>query len=147
TEDTLREWKEVLSEADAFFPGEDELLLDEAQENPKRALPRLVNGRLRFVAFKRGANGGILYDARDDGFHTWDADSDAVVDQTGDGDAFALGFVLAHFEGLPPRDCLQRAVVTASFAIAGWGPEALLTATRRDAEARVRQLYKSEADR
>ena len=38
----------------------------------ERALPRLVNGRLRFVVFKRGANGGILYDARDERFHTVD---------------------------------------------------------------------------
>jgi sugar/nucleoside kinase (ribokinase family) len=147
TEETLREWKEVLSEADAFFPGEDELLLDRAQTNPYEALPRLVNGRLRFVAFKRGANGGILYDARDDEFYTWAARTDAVVDQTGAGDAFCLGFVLAHLEGLLPEDCLRRAVVTASFAVGGWGPEALLTATRTDAEARLRQWYGSEAHR
>src|SRR5262245_55594114 len=48
TEDTLDEWRSVLADADAFFPGEDELLLDGAQANPHRALPRLVNGRLRF---------------------------------------------------------------------------------------------------
>jgi len=147
TEETLDTWREVLAHADAFFPGEDELLLDRAQTNPYEVLPRLVGGRLRFVAFKRGANGGTLYDARFDDFYTWEARSDAVVDQTGAGDAFGLGFVLAHLEGLRPSLCLQRAVVTASFAIAGWGPEVLLTATRRDAEARLRQLYESEADR
>lgn len=145
TEETLGRWKKVLFEADAFFPGEDELLLDGAQENPQEALPRLVSGRLRFVAFKRGANGGVLYDARDDHFYTWEARTDAVVDQTGAGDAFCLGFVLAHLEGLPVETCLQRAVVTASFAVAGWGPETLLTVTRTNAEARLRQWYGSEA--
>jgi hypothetical protein len=39
---------------------------------------------------------------------------------------------------------LQRAVVTASFAIAGWGPEALLVASRPDAEARLREWYGHE---
>ena len=34
-----------------------------------------------------------------------------------------------------------------SFAVAGWGPEALLAATRSDAEGRLRQWYGSEAQR
>jgi sugar/nucleoside kinase (ribokinase family) len=147
TEDTLDEWREALADADAFLPGEDELLLEGAHADPHRALPRLVNGRLRFVVFKRGAKGGILYDAHDEHFYSWDARTAAVVDQTGAGDAFNAGLVLAHLEGLPIEACLQRAVVTASFAVAGWGPEALLAATRADAEARLRQWYGSEAQR
>jgi ribokinase len=141
TEDTLHEWREVLADADAFFPGEDELLLEEAQTDPRRALPRLVNGRLRFVVFKRGAKGGILYDAHDQRYYSWDARAGNVVDQTGAGDAFAVGLVLAHLEGLPIEACLRRAAVTASFAIGGWGPDALLAATRGDAEARLREWY------
>ena len=147
TEETLHEWREVLADADAFFPGEDELLLDGAHEDPRRALPRLVNGRLRFVVFKRGAKGGVLYDAHDERFYSWDARAAVVVDQTGAGDAFGVGLILAHLEGLPIEACLQRAVVTASFAVAGWGPEALLAATRADAEARLRQWYGSEGQR
>ena len=138
TENTLDEWREVLADADAFFPGEDELLLDGAQTDPHRVLPRLVNGRLRFVVFKRGANGGILYDAHTARFYTWDARGH-LVDQTGAGDAFAIGLVLAHLEGLPIDDCLRRAVVTASFAVEGFGPDALLAASRADAEARLRE--------
>ena len=141
TEETLHEWREALADADAFFPGEDELLLEGAQTDPHRALPRLVNGRLRFVVFKRGAKGGILYDARDERFYSWDARAGDVVDQTGAGDAFAVGLVLAHLEGRPIEACLQRAVVTASFAVGGWGPDALFTATRADAEAGLREWY------
>jgi sugar/nucleoside kinase (ribokinase family) len=144
TEETLDEWRETLADADAFFPGEDELLLDGAHADPRRALPRLVCGRLRFVVFKRGARGGVLFDARDERFYTWDARTAAVVDQTGAGDAFSAGLILAHLAGLPMETCLQRAVVTASFAVAGWGPEGLLAATRADAEARWRQWYGSE---
>ena len=147
TEDTLPEWREVLAHADAFLPGEDELLLEGAHADPRQALPRLVNGRLRFVVFKRGAKGGLLYDAHDERFYSWDARADAVVDQTGAGDAFGVGLVLAHLAGLPIEACLQRAVVTASFAIAGWGPEALLAVTRAEAEARLRQRYGSEEQR
>jgi sugar/nucleoside kinase (ribokinase family) len=145
TEETLPEWRDALADADAFLPGEDELLLEGAHANPHRALPRLVSGRLRFVVFKRGPKGGILYDAHDDRFYNWEARAEVVVDQTGAGDAFGVGLVLAHLEGLPIEVCLQRAVVTASFAVADWGPEALLTATRADAEARLRQWYGTEA--
>jgi sugar/nucleoside kinase (ribokinase family) len=147
TEETLPEWREALADADAFLPGEDELLLEDAHANPRHALPRLANGRLRFVVFKRGAKGGILYDAHEERFHTWSARVDAVVDQTGAGDAFALGLAVAHLEGLPVATCLQRAVVTASFALEAWGPESLLTATRADADARLHRWFPIEAQR
>jgi sugar/nucleoside kinase (ribokinase family) len=146
-EASLDDWREALAHADAFFPGEDELRLDGAQVNPQQALPRLINGRLRFVVFKRGAKGGILYDARDQRFHSWAARADTVVDQTGAGDAFSVGFVLAHLEGLPVEACLQRAVVTASFAVEAWGPDALLAAGRAEADARLRHLYYTEVER
>lgn len=141
TEETLPEWREALADADAFFPGEDELLLEEAQTDPNRALPRLVNGRLRFVVFKRGDKGGILYDAHDERFYPWEARVGNVVDQTGAGDAFAVGLMLAHLEGLPIEACLRRAVVTASFAVEGWGTDELFTATRANAEARLCEWY------
>jgi sugar/nucleoside kinase (ribokinase family) len=146
TGETLHDWREALANADAFFPGEDELLLDGTQANPHNALSRLVNGRLRFVVFKRGAKGGILYDARERRFCHWTARADAVVDETGAGDAFSAAFVLAHLDGLPVEACLQRAVVSASFAVGAWGPEALLAATRADADARLRSWYGSGID-
>ncbi|HEX7798440.1 MAG TPA: carbohydrate kinase family protein, partial [Vicinamibacterales bacterium] len=141
TEETLQDWRDLLADADAFFPGEDELLIEGVDANPQRVLPRLVSGRLRFVVFKRGPNGGVLYDAHHARFHCWDARVDTLVDQTGAGDAFAIGLVLAHLEGLSIEASLQRAIVTASFALAGWGADAMFTATRADAEARLRQWY------
>ena len=53
----------------------------------------------------------------------------------------ALGFVAAHLEGLAVDECLQRAVVTASFAIETWGSDALITATREEADRRLRSWY------
>ena len=147
TEETLHQWREILADADAFLPGEDELLLEGAREDPRQALPRLVNGRLRFVVFKRGAKGGVLYDAHEERFYSWAARTACVVDQTGAGDAFGVGLILGHLQGLPIEACLHRAVVTASFAVAGWGPEALLAATRADAGARLHQWYGSEGQR
>jgi sugar/nucleoside kinase (ribokinase family) len=137
TEETLDEWRHTLADADAFFPSEDELLLQGAAGDPERVLPRLATGRLRFIVFKRAERGGILYDAREDRFHRWPGRARKVLDPTGAGDAFAAGFVSAYLEGLPAEACLDRGVVSASFAIEGLGAAALLEA--RSAGSPVRQ--------
>jgi sugar/nucleoside kinase (ribokinase family) len=139
TDETLGEWRQALACADAFFPSEDELLLDGANVDPERVLPRLATGRLRFIVFKQAARGGILYDAREDRFHRWPGRATKVIDPTGAGDAFAAGFVSAHLEGLPVTACLDRGVVSASFAIEAVGAASLLEATGTDAEARIGQ--------
>ncbi len=144
TEESLPGWREALANADAFFPADDELQIEGCREDPEAALPRLVSGRLRFIALKRGADGGILYDARTRRTHGWTARATTVVDPTGAGDAFATGFVSAHLEGLGVDDCLQRAVVTASFAIEAWGADGLVNATRHDANERRRSWYGDE---
>ena len=141
TDDTFAGWRAALATADAFFASEDELLFERARTDPEAALARLASGRLRFIALKRGENGGILYDARDRRVHRWEARATKVVDPTGAGDAFAMGFVSAHLEGLAVDDCLRRAVVTASFALETWGSDALITATRDDADRRLRSWY------
>ena len=135
TQETLEDWRHALAEVDAFFPSEDELLLEDTQAHPERVLRRLATGRLRFIVFKQAARGGILYDAREDRFHRWLGRASKVIDPTGAGDAFAAGFVSAHLEGLPVDACLDRGVVSASFAIEGLGAASLLEATRTGASA------------
>lgn len=145
TEESLPRWREVLAHADAFFPSEDEMRLDDAQSDPRRALRRLAGGRLRFIVFKRGLKGGLLYDAREDRFHEWAARTHGLTDPTGSGDAFAAGFLVAHLRGLPVEDCLRHGVVGASFAIGDWGPDGLLRADPPDAAVRLREWFGQEA--
>ena len=139
TEETLDDWRHALADADAFFPSEDELLLEATDADPRRVLPRLATGRLRFIVFKQAARGGILYDAHEDRFYQWHGRATKVVDPTGAGDAFAAGFISAHLERLPVVACLERGVVSASFAIESVGAAALLKARRADADGRSRQ--------
>src|SRR5262245_28389150 len=147
TEETLEDWREALAEADAFFPSEDELLLDGTGLDPRKVLPRLATGRLRFIVYKQAARGGILYDAHEDRFHQWTGRATRVVDPTGAGDAFAAGFVSAHLEGLPVEACLDRGVVSASFAIEAQGAASLLEASRADADRRISQWYPTAGTR
>jgi sugar/nucleoside kinase (ribokinase family) len=139
TEETLGDWRQALADADAFFPSEDELQLGNTDVDPEHVLPRLATGRLRFIVVKQAARGGILYDAHEDRFHRWRGRAKKVIDPTGAGDAFAAGFISAHLEGLPVAACLDRGVVSASFAIEAVGAAALLEAMRPDAEARIGQ--------
>jgi sugar/nucleoside kinase (ribokinase family) len=139
--DTLGHWRDMLSDVDAVFPGEDELIIDDACRNPERVLPQLVSGRLRFVVFKRGAQGGLLYDAHEQRFHSWTSRVSRVVDQTGAGDAFAAAFVSAQVDSLSVEASLQRAIVSASAAIESCGPESLLTMPTADARARLDEWF------
>ena len=144
TPDTLERYRGLLAHVDAFFPSDDELLLPDPASDPARALGALRSGRLRFVAWKRGAAGGWLLDARDGRLREWPARAGRVEDPTGAGDAWMAGFVSAHLAGLPVDRCLRRAVVTAGIAIEAWGPDGLLAATRDSAEARLAAWESSE---
>jgi sugar/nucleoside kinase (ribokinase family) len=117
------------------------LLIDRARTDPHAVLRQLAIGRLRFVVFKRGAKGGLLYDARERQVHEWSPRAAEVVDQTGAGDAFAAGFVASHLDGLSVNASIERAVVSASVAIEAWGPESLLSTASTDALARVESWF------
>jgi len=137
TPETLGRHRALLADVDAFFPSDDELLLADAARDPAGTLASLCSGRLRFVAWKRGAHGGTLYDARAKRAHTWAPRADRVEDPTGAGDAFMAGFVSAQLERDDTAAAIRRGVATASFAIEAWGADGLLAATRDAAEARL----------
>lgn len=144
TEESLPRWRELLARTDVFLPSEDELRLADTRSDPHASLRRLAGGRLKYVAFKRGASGGVLYDVLADRFHEWEPRARDVVDPTGAGDGFAAGLLSGLLSGRPVEECLRRAVVTASFAIEAWGPAALLAATRADVEARLGEWFGKE---
>jgi sugar/nucleoside kinase (ribokinase family) len=129
TEETLDEWRLLLSRVDAFFPSDDEMRWPAAVSDPARALGSLANGRLRFIAWKRGAAGGALYDARDARVHHWEPDDPQIVDPTGAGDAFAAAFLGAWLDEHPVMEALRRGIASAERASSAWGPDALLLAT------------------
>ena len=135
--DTLDDWRGLLSRVDAFFPSDDEWALPEAAHDPAAVLATLAGGSLHYIAWKRGAAGGTLYDVRERRLHPWPARASRVEDPTGAGDAFMAGFVTAQLAGLRIESCLRRGVVSAGFALEGWGSDGLMAATRAGAEARL----------
>lgn len=139
-EDTLPRFAPLLRRIDALFLAEEELELGARDAPPLSVLRRLRGGRLRYIAWKRGAAGGLLYDAHADRLIPWAARADAIVDPTGCGDAFAASFVTAILDGEDAAAAIERGLVGASFALAGWGASALLGASRDAAHARLRRF-------
>lgn len=137
TAETLASVASVLAGVDTLFLSEDELELGHGDR--RDALPRLRRGRLRRVAFKRGALGGTFLD--DAGFLDWAPRAGVVVDPTGAGDAFAAGVWAGWLRGEKNDRALARGVVGASFAIEAWGADGLLAATPDAAERRLREWF------
>jgi ribokinase len=139
TEENLGEWREVLAQVDAFFVSEDELRLEGAEDDPRAAARRLAGGRLRFVAFKRGSRGGLLYDARSEGFIEWPPVPRLTGDPTGCGDAFAGGFLAAVLAGGDVQDALDQGAISVSFCLEDWGARSLMRATNAEARRRLKE--------
>jgi ribokinase len=140
-EGNLERWLGVLQHVDAFFPSQDELRLDSADSDPRPALERLGVGRLRWVAFKSGAGGGVLYDREHRRFVEWQGNDSTLVDGTGAGDAFAGGFLAGWLATRSLDAALQQGAVSASFATDEWGAHGLLGATHEKAERRRRAWF------
>lgn len=140
-EENLAAWREVLARVDAFFPSEDELRLDGVADDPRAALRRLAGGRLRFVAFKRGVEGGLLYDAKADAFVEWPPVPRLTGDPTGAGDSFAGGFLSALLAGEDLAHALDRGILATSFTLEDVGARGLLGANREEAERRQREWF------
>jgi ribokinase len=121
---------------DVLFLSEDEMELHEGADDPRPALETLAGGRLRWIVFKRGVAGGLLYDARAQRWRAWAARVEEVVDPTGAGDAFAAGLLAGWLVGEEDEVALLRGVVSASFAIEAWGPAGMLAATPEAARLR-----------
>ena len=124
--ETFEEWRELLQGVDLFLPSDDEMRWPDAVDDAASAFASLATGRLRYIAWKRGAAGGVFFDARADRLLRWGPGATSPVDPTGAGDAFAAGFVSAWLEGHAADAALERAVDSADRVIGAWGPEALL---------------------
>jgi ribokinase len=135
---SLPRWRPALALVDAFLVSAEEIALPGAGSSPARALAAEAGGRLRRVLLKQGDRGGVLHDRASGEEIAWPARiGAAVVDPTGAGDAFAGGFLAGLLAGEPDRAALVRGMVSASFALEGWGAAGLLAATPAASRARL----------
>lgn len=114
-------WGDLVGQLDRFFLSEDEVLTRDPDSTLAAWAERWEGLR---ILRKQGDRGGIVYG---DG-QRWRAVSAEPVDTTGAGDSFAAAFLSAELDGQTLEEGLRRGAVTASLAISGSGPEALLAA-------------------
>ncbi len=89
---------------------------DEASDRKIRQLIRKVASYgPKIVVAMRGATGSIAFDGRR--YHTCAAVPCEVVDTLGAGDSFIAGFLLAHLNGKPIRECMQLGAENAAVTI------------------------------
>jgi sugar/nucleoside kinase (ribokinase family) len=144
TPEAVVSWRDLLANVDLFFLSEDEM---EIRREPETIFAELASetsaraARLRWVAFKEGARGGLLYETRTAKSTRWPPRAQTLVDPTGAGDAFAAGVLAGHLLGETIPRALRRGVVAASFALEGQGPDGLLEATPERATERLRDWF------
>jgi sugar/nucleoside kinase (ribokinase family) len=152
--DTIEHWivekrdkvARVISRVDIAFMNEDEARLYADRPNLLDAASVMLEQGCRAVVIKKGEGGSLVVRRTESGdLDTFLCPSfpvDRVVDPTGAGDAFAGG-VMGWLAASGNRDLggLRRAVVSgtvvASFAVAGFGPEALLPVDAHAVEHRI----------
>ena len=115
--DPARTWSGVdrlLDHTDVLLPNAPELLALTGRSDRDEAA-RVVLDRGCQVALKDGADGGVLWQAPDLVTRVA-APYVAAIDTTGAGDSFDAGFISALIAGLPPEECLVRAVACGSLS-------------------------------
>lgn len=115
-----------LKELPALMPGQ-------APDQALRALPSPL------ALLKRGSQ-GVLLRAADGMLTAIPALPVTALDPTGAGDSFCGGFLAGLVLGAGPLRAAAMGTVAASFAVEGFGPHALLGASRDDRDARLADL-------
>jgi 2-dehydro-3-deoxygluconokinase len=109
----------LTSQADIVFASADELAMLAGHDDLQVAAQELLARGAGQAVVKRGADGATAY--ADGATVSVPARQVTVADVVGAGDAFVAGYLSAHLDGAGTRDCLDRATVTAAFAIARSG--------------------------
>jgi 2-dehydro-3-deoxygluconokinase len=109
----------LTSQADIVFASADELAMLAGHDDVQVAAQEMLARGAGQVVVKRGADGATAY--ADGATVSVPARQVTVADVVGAGDAFVAGYLSAHLDGAGTRDCLDRATVTAAFAIARSG--------------------------
>jgi len=139
----------VLAGLDVFMPSAQEAEQFFADmptvHTPKQRLRWFAARGPRIAVLKLGSAGALIYERASERFWLVPAVPVKVVDVTGAGDAFCGGFIA----GLASHGDLVRAAingaVSASFAVEGYGPHALLSAHAKAAQRRATMLSKQIA--
>jgi ribokinase len=128
----------LIGQAHLFLPSEDEVRQLFGHDEWERAAREAAALGPEVVVIKRGARGSLVHDKSSGRTIEVTACPAAVVDTTGAGDAYCGGFLAQFIHS--PRDllrCARAGAVSSSFAVEGFGTDALLRVRAETAAARL----------
>lgn len=140
-EDYVAEYRQRLralaARVDAFLPSRAELTDLVGYDDPQRALTELVSLPTPIIVIKMGPGGALVWDKQRGTLHSVDIAPGPVVDETGAGDGFCGGFAAALSLGCTPVEAVQRGVLSAAYAVAGFGSLSLAGIAPAEVLARI----------
>jgi sugar/nucleoside kinase (ribokinase family) len=134
--------KRLLNLLDLFLPSKQDAEAMVPGKSPPDALRALrdMAPDLPVIAIKCGDQGLIMHAAGQPDYLQIPTVAKTVVDATGAGDAFSGGTLVGFARTGSPLDAVLWGSVSASFAVAGLGPTALVGATKPEAQRRLDHL-------
>ena len=138
---SIEQMENILQYVDMVLPSREELFSCFGEISPEAAARRLCSMGPSIAVIKLGADGAYVYNNKNDrGIHIPSVSTE-VIDTTGAGDSFCGGF-LAGF--CKTGDVVYAAccgAVSASYAVADYGPVRLFAADRGEAMQKQKNLY------
>jgi len=116
----IREYQDIISQLDFFFPNEDEALIMTQTARAEDALNCLRKLGIKTILLKMGAAGCYLANAGEIQF----IDSyqiHGLADTTGAGDTFAGGFIAGRIKGLTPYESVKLGHACAATIVKEFG--------------------------
>lgn len=129
----------VLAAVTAVIPSLKELQVLAPGQDQGAALTALHRGGAPLALVKRGTT-GVLLRMTDGTLTAIPAIPVVALDPTGAGDSFCGGFLAGLLLGRDPVVAACMGTVAASFAVEGFGPDGLLTATPQQRDDRLSDL-------
>lgn len=126
----------LAARVDAFLPSRSELTDLVGYDDPRRALADLAELPTPMIVVKMGEEGALVWDKANGTLHQVGIAPGPVVDVTGAGDAFCGGFAAALSLGHSAVAAAQHGVVSAAYAVAGFGSLSLVEIAPDEARAR-----------
>lgn len=132
--------RDLISSVDLFLPSAAEAAQLVGHQDWVTAAQEFSNTGPKVVVIKLGAEGTLVYDREMDASFRQPATPIEIVDETGAGDAFCGGFLAGYLqEGADVKRAARAGAISASYAIASFGVDALLAADEQEAQMRLEQ--------
>ena len=134
---------EMVAASQVFLPSEEEVRRLLGTEDWSGACRTFAEHGPDVVVIKRAAEGCLVYESATGTLTEVAAYRTDAVDSTGAGDAFCGGFAAVHGTTGDPVAAARAGAVAASFAIAGFGNDVLLTLAPSEAKKRLQDWESS----